>query len=199
MGLLSLSVIFLAILFYAFLQFSWLSLCELSKCPFCYGTDLCESFEKNKITLRYDAIIDFIYNLLNVKNVYKAKYNNASVILKKLAHDSELAEFDRVTCASNGRKESCEVSKINDIVNNYNNKTYQFLNSDSSGNSVKNFQVCSKNTSAVFLNELVSGEKTQLDNIWKNIWTTVRVNVEPLLLQVFVIHFLCPFIYIFCK
>lgn len=189
MGLLSLSVIFVGTLLYAFLHFSCLSLCDLSKCPFCYGTDLCESFETNEIILRYDSIVDFIYNLLNVKNVYKAKYNNVSVILKKLAHDSELAELDRVICASNEGKESCEVSKIDDIINNYNHKTYQFLNSASSVNSVKNFQVCSKNTSVVFLKELVSSEKTQLDVIWKNIWTTVRVNVEPLLLQVYVIHF----------
>ncbi|CAG9813979.1 unnamed protein product [Phaedon cochleariae] len=71
-----------------------LELCELQTCPFCYGEDMCVDIRENKITLQYSSVSDFIYNLLSVKNVYFAVYDNKKVVLKKLAHDSELHKLD---------------------------------------------------------------------------------------------------------
>lgn len=69
-------------------------------CPLCYGEDMCSSLETNSkypISLESEFLNTyFVQSLFNVKNVFKGieNYTNKKIILKKLAHDSELKEFD---------------------------------------------------------------------------------------------------------
>jgi hypothetical protein len=79
---------------------------EYNKCPYCYGEDLCYEFQEHK-NHQYNKF-DFIFErndltnlystsiLFNIKNVYFV-YDSISkkrLVFKKLAHNSELKNFD---------------------------------------------------------------------------------------------------------
>jgi hypothetical protein len=74
---------------------------ELSKCPLCYGNSYCNNILKDdniNIKLNYYNLLTGTYTfnkLVNIKNVFNAidKYSN-KIIVKKLAHNDELMEFD---------------------------------------------------------------------------------------------------------
>uniref|UniRef100_T1IVG5 FAM69 protein-kinase domain-containing protein n=1 Tax=Strigamia maritima TaxID=126957 RepID=T1IVG5_STRMM len=74
-----------------------LSLTELDKCPACYGISLCEDFQSGRVELLGRHKFRIFTNF-NLKNVYWGKLNNATIVLKKLAHDSELKYFDQILC-----------------------------------------------------------------------------------------------------
>ena len=77
-----------------------------SKCPACYGRNLCEKFlykkTSNDVVTQQEELKIFsrwnILNVLNVKNVFYGKFANNIYVLKKLAHNSELAQFDNNVC-----------------------------------------------------------------------------------------------------
>lgn len=49
--------------------------------------------------------------LLNVKNVYYAERNGVPLILKKLAHDSELRDFNTNLCEANNQDAGCDIAQ----------------------------------------------------------------------------------------
>ncbi|XP_064455311.1 divergent protein kinase domain 2A-like [Ornithodoros turicata] len=72
---------------------------EFTKCPACYGDGLCPNLSNLQLTgwsrlsiLRY----------LNVKNVFYGRLNGRKVVVKKLAHDSELLGTDTKLCKRSG-------------------------------------------------------------------------------------------------
>jgi len=68
---------------------------EISKCPGCYGQNLCPQILKGSISLTNWSLSKYLFN---AKNTFFAQYNGKRVILKKLAHDHELVEFDQQMC-----------------------------------------------------------------------------------------------------
>lgn len=109
-----------------------------------------------QVSLLFNSLSYVLYNLLNVKNVYFALYRDDPVVLKKLAHNSEFT-----------------------LLNKINFETRQglidFLTNDVN---LKKLRLCDAHSAKVFLNEM------SFYNF--NVLTyTLRVNPEPLLLQLF--------------
>lgn len=161
---------------------------EIEKCPFCYGTNLCPAFENLEINFDDLSYSDTFFNLLNTKNVYISNYNTRKVILKKLAHDSELNDIDKKICTSKNLTED-ECPPFPESKNDYTNRIIEFL-SNENNTIVMNLNICSRSTLEKFIN-VVFAHYAHLNTSYMtaNIWTTLLANAEPLFLQV--IPFCC--------
>ncbi|XP_071551052.1 divergent protein kinase domain 2A [Panulirus ornatus] len=91
---------------------------ELHTCPACYGQALCASLIENEHSSPSQNEIVLtgfsswkIMKFFNVKNVFYGQSGENSVVLKKLAHDSELYEFDQKLCKSVKETENCDPSQ----------------------------------------------------------------------------------------
>lgn len=170
------SVIALGIVLFEYLKVDLIKLCELEKCPYCYGTDLCELVLKNVIKVREDTSMTFLTNHFSVKNVIYATLFDDNIILKKLAHLEELEKLDKTICP----EENCNLTLIS-YNRNYTQEIFDILTTEHK-DIVKNFKVCSKTAAAAFLKEVSSHflEEKKLTHIW----TLLNLNVEPLLLKV---------------
>lgn len=162
----SLSVIVVSFVLYKYLKIDLIKHCELEKCPYCYGTDLCELFVNGNIKIYEDTLTKFFINHFSVKNVLYAKLFEESIVLKKLAHASELQKFDDKNNRGNNRNFSDEILKSLTTKN----------------QQVSNFKVCSKTAAVAFAQKFFSHSSTE-ENL-KHIWTILSLNVEPLLLKV---------------
>lgn len=180
--LLSIGVAFSGVLYY-YISYPIFDICEFEKCPYCYGIDQCEQFIDNKITLKTDSVVTFIRNYVSVKNVFLASASGGAntVILKKLGHDGELNNLDKLVCSEISYDNMCNFSVKHDVFN-YTEKIVTFLNNASE---FRNFRSCSENTSDVFVKSIFqTGNTVVHDSRITNIWTILQVNVEPLMLQV---------------
>lgn len=132
-----------------------LNLCEIETCPFCYGENLCDDIQENKITLKYQTFTDFFYNVFSVKNVYFGQYGTKQVVLKKLAHNDELLKINCTVL-------DCDIETF--LVDN----TYEN----------RQFKICDKNSAQALL-------KTVHYKDIRNLYTIFQVNIEPVILQIF--------------
>lgn len=93
---------------------------ELPRCPACYGQGLCpaillhqnESAAVQRIELS-GASGWKVMKFINYKNVYFGYMSEKKVVLKKLAHDTELCDFDKEVCSIK-KTLNCNVSEIID-------------------------------------------------------------------------------------
>ncbi|XP_056635487.1 divergent protein kinase domain 2A-like isoform X1 [Diorhabda sublineata] len=158
--------IILSVIFLAIKQKTVLELCEINKCPFCYGKTMCREITKNKISLQYNRVSDFVYNIFSVKNVYFAKYKNKPVVLKKLAHNNELNKFDK---------------DIKDKIINYkelkDNLKFKLTGSDEKL-TFPPFHICDNETFDIFFDKLN-------DTNIRTVYTILSINAEPILLEMF--------------
>lgn len=178
--LLSIGMAFAGI-FYWHITKPILDVCEIEKCPYCYGVNQCEHFKQNKITLKTDSFVTFIYNYISVKNVFLAKLGSVHVVLKKLGHNVELNNLDKLVCSEISYNNMCNFS-VNNSSLNYTEKIVTFLNNASD---LRSFKSCSEDTSALFLKGVLESSKGDAnDSYIKNIWSILHINVEPLMLQV---------------
>lgn len=185
----------LSVFVYRHLKINLVDLCDLSKCPYCYGTDLCVYFKNGDVTLVTDSLDSLIFNYVNTKNVYLAKFHNKSVIIKKLAHDKEISEFDDLLCTERGLGSDCSVSEIHDVFD-YKSELVMFLNHSEY---LSNFKTCSEDATMLFLDLILRNkpENVSEDIYMRQVWTILKLNVEPLLLQVRLMidkHF-CSFLF----
>lgn len=174
------------------LRLSVIQLLELHKCPACYGQSACHSIREINL-LWHDANTIFSH-LFGVKNVFFGTYGRNKVVLKKLAHSSELKALDVKFCdvlslkypcsnISNGALESGFVHFCDLVANTI---TADFSNDDSSRlrlcPTINNFYLLFHN---VFPN-IELNEKPHIESIqyFINFWTLIFVNPEPLILQV---------------
>lgn len=153
--------IFFGILIFIWLQKPISQLSEIEQCPFCYGRTKCKDFHETNIKLQYTTLYYIFYNLLSVKNVYFAKYQEIDVVLKKLAHTTELNEF------KSNKKPTWITNDT--IINFLNNPTLS---------EVKHFKTCDHRTSELFLNRMLHKDL-------REVWTLLQINVEPLILEIF--------------
>lgn len=89
---------------------------ELSTCPACYGQGLCRDMLDNVSTGgRKISLASYskwkMAKLINVKNVYYAERNGVPLIVKKLAHDSELRDFNTNLCEANKQVAGCDITQ----------------------------------------------------------------------------------------
>ena len=78
-----------------------------SKCPSCYGNDLCNDLQEAEVFKNWN-----ILSVLNTKNVYLGKFKDKKCVMKKLAHNNELDNFDSLLCSSYKLSGKCDVSDV---------------------------------------------------------------------------------------
>ncbi|KAK1138141.1 hypothetical protein K0M31_002624 [Melipona bicolor] len=160
---------------------------ELHKCPVCFGTSACNYIHEVDIALR-DIYSVFAY-FFGIKNVFFGVFNGSRVVLKKLAQNSELDEFDRMTCEDEAFSDVCTKSiwrtdyKIN--VN-----FRELVEKEISTSPVRN------NFNGLKLCPTIRHLNTLLNNVYYNerdtdrkildvyIWVLTVLNPEPLVLQI---------------
>ncbi|KAF2898964.1 hypothetical protein ILUMI_07225 [Ignelater luminosus] len=181
MNILNLIFIFCSSLVYILLynvnriiNYPLINLCALEKCPFCYGTDLCDEFENGKFEFKISSFENVIANLFSVKNVYYAIYKNRSVVLKKLAHDYELDELDQFI----------HENYVGSRISNKDILEILYPKGDLIGNNyvVENFHLCTHKTAENFFQQIKWYEDP--NEVIEQVWYTIKVNVEPLLLKI---------------
>ena len=108
-------IIILCLLLYRYLRPREINLKDdsfnnLSKCPACYGTSLCQAIKSEDIVLSEYSRWSIV-RFFNVKNVFYGFWNsrNISVVMKKLAYESELVELDKHICELVHLQSSCDV------------------------------------------------------------------------------------------
>lgn len=177
--LLSFSVLVLSVVLYKYLKIDLIKYCEREKCPYCYGTDLCEFFTNNTVNIVDETFTKFFTNRFSVKNVIYAELFGENVVLKKLVHTKQLLEFDELICTDNKLGKGCNISLVNDY-HNYTDKILEVLNTKN--RQLAAFKLCSEKGANVFAYEIFSKYKTPEE--LKHVWTALKLNVEPLLLEV---------------
>lgn len=151
------SVFFLGfgILLYIILPKPIIELCDLSKCPFCYGDDLCMDIKGNEISLEFNSVSKFFFNIFSVKNVYFGTYKSEHVVLKKLSYENELSKLKLTDL-------DCERHKVSEYLNSTENEKFKF---------------CTDSSERLF--QRVSHKN------FTNICTILYVNIEPIILEMF--------------
>ncbi|KAI4464260.1 Divergent protein kinase [Holotrichia oblita] len=151
---------------------------DLEKCPYCYGKGMCTAFDNKDVYVSFLSLI----NIINYKNIYYGEYNNINVIVKKLASSEELHRFDDYVCYENRLDNGCDLGLIDDQQN-YTQKILDYMNGNV--NEFKPFKVCSKAAAEVLYDEFLKAKPDDVDKEYylKNVWTILKINVEPLILQ----------------
>ena len=88
---------------------------ELQTCPACYGKSMCSNLKRGDINFEGWSKLRFL-DYVNVKNVHFGYQSDRKVILKKLAHTSELAKFDDEICEKSGQRKGCAVANAMESV-----------------------------------------------------------------------------------
>lgn len=159
-----------------------LSLTDLSRCPACYGVSVCPELYSNQITLDWATW----GGMFNAKNVfYGFTRSNRRVVLKKLAHNWELKEFDAMMCKTFNLKRNCKPIHLLNVTN-LDDKLIQKVSYNLTWPDVeprKGLVLCPYPYSLFDLVvPILKSEKAQSDLV--NIWTMLNLNPEPIILQV---------------
>ena len=185
--------------FYLFLKLNEIhindeNLLNKQTCPLCYGQDLCSTLESNSqyyISLENDLIPYFLQAIFNVKNVFKGieNYTNKKIIFKKLAHDTELNEFDE-------NEHNCRLKRVNSesCLSNLAifNKTIlkRKISLENFQSFVNYLNIESMQCASQRIMNLIYETDPANDNHYsdKNLmmFTTMKINVEPIILRVII-------------
>lgn len=165
---------------------------ELHKCPICFGTSACNYIHEVDIVLR-DVHSVFAY-FFGVKNVFFGVFNGSRVVVKKLAQNSELDEFDRMTCEDEAFSDVCakkESIKRTDYKINANFRELVEKEISTSSSPVRNnfngLKLCpTVQRLNALLNDVYYNERdTDRKVLDVYIWVLTVLNPEPLILQVY--------------
>lgn len=102
--------LFIKLLFNSRLDPSEDSFTDVKFCPACFGNTLCPQFYHGEIQLIGASKLKS-FKLLNRKNVFSGRFMSHRIILKKLAHDWEIAEADKKLCQLSKLTEYCDVKE----------------------------------------------------------------------------------------
>lgn len=92
---------------------------NVNLCPACFGDDLCPQFYHGEIKLTGVSRLKY---LKSSKNVFTGRLLREHIILKKLAHDSEIEHIDKYICQMAKFHKVCEVNEaISALVRSYAN------------------------------------------------------------------------------
>lgn len=122
-----------------------------------------------------------LMNVLGAKNVLFGMLGSQKVVLKKLGHAKELVELDRVICEEASLGSSCHVKEAiwqqGDLMHSMRRHVASLGGGLLLCPTVVNLEQLLSN---VFYKNKDTGAKV----LHANIWTSIVVNPEPLLLQV---------------
>lgn len=148
------------------LGFDVVDLTEIEKCPACYGVSMCQNIQDISLDfLNFHSIFNLIFG---VKNVYYGNYGNEKVVMKKLASNVELAVFDKTTVHTFADKNKAFNALIMSELAEYSNKIH----------------VCPTIEKINDLLQNIENPYNNIDNL-KYLWTMLKINPEPIMLQVF--------------
>ena len=155
-----------------------------SKCPLCYGKSLCEKLKKFKpFQLESKTFTDdtYLFNrFINIKNVYFAKYNFfQKIVIKKLAHNDELKKFDEF-------EKRCSRSDSLKCITKILHSNYKFVTPHTFNNHDIEFGTCLSDRLIDLMyktyQEYESDDRKIVD---MSLLTTLKINPEPIVLQMF--------------
>ncbi|XP_011506129.1 PREDICTED: deleted in autism protein 1 homolog, partial [Ceratosolen solmsi marchali] len=159
---------------------------EREKCPACFGINLCQDIDDNKVTLEYTDFYSIFNNLLGIKNIYYGKYGGDKVIIKKLAQKIELEGFDKMICSDYELMELCfnKPKAVNTMKNFYNLIVAELISADMNDPNVK-IRLCPtiSKLPELFSNVLTENNLKNAD-YYKYLWSLIQINPEPILLQI---------------
>lgn len=184
--LISLLILTLA-LFIKKLNLNVIQITEKEKCPACFGVSMCQDIADNSVTLEYTDFYSFFNNMLSVKNVYYGSYKNQKVIMKKLAHKAELDGFDDMICTNPDLLELCHTKSDKKYSKIDFHKTIitELSNQDLTDPNNK-LIMCPTTTNIYGLFKSVQVESTvKHGDYYKFLWSSIKINPEPIILQVF--------------
>jgi hypothetical protein len=149
------------------------------KCPACYGRKLCMDFQSGAVKFTGLHGIPAL-KFINVKNVFYGTYKREKVVLKKLAHDSELETADKKICELDKRVH-CDVAHTifkhkfenDDVLAPMNVKGISSLTACPSTRLMERIE-----------KKVLEREKYLLHSQKLILYTTILVNPEPVILQV---------------
>ena len=144
---------------------------EVEKCPICFGLSGCRFIDNNEITINHKDINTLFTNLFGMKNVYYGKLKNVDVILKKLAHCSEFKAFDE-TINKILKKKYVDFQKLIERA----------VNADMR-DTMSKLRLC---PTVKHLNLLFSNILIKDGFMYEHLWTLIKINPEPLILQVLI-------------
>lgn len=162
-------------------------LTELDKCPACYGESACELVRQ--VDLKpFDFYSIFAY-YFGIKNVFFGFLNTRKVVLKKLAQDFELSEFDRGLCENATFSHICTKDTR---VKNEQIDFHQLIKDEISlqnfktDNRLSRLTLCPTTRRLTYLLDRLYQNNRNVDRstLEINIWTLTVLNPEPILLQI---------------
>lgn len=158
-------------------------LTDLNRCPACYGISICPELYSNQVIMESSTTWS---NMFNAKNIYYGyTKSNRRVILKKLAHNSELKAFDDNLCRKFKLKHNCKPVDLLNIssIDNALIKLVEYDLKIPDLNPRKGMIMCPYAYSLFdFIMPVLNSKREQVDII--NIWTMLSLNPEPVILQV---------------
>ena len=176
------------------------------KCPFCFGLSLCDELAPSADTYRrYDFSFSdqqqeglnthFFTWLLNIKNIFfiKDNFSNKNMVLKKLAHESELVDFDakEISCYDHGEKSKygqclAEFFMLNKNTLSKQRITSQLLKEYSVYLEIEVTKCFTDRMLDLFYMNTLESQQNGTDYMDENIMflSTLKINPEPIILQV---------------
>lgn len=162
---------------------------DLHTCPACYGQSRCsamlekENFDNHRIKLASYSRWKFM-RYFNVKNVYYALYGEDHVVLKKLAHDSELREINEKFCKASKLPPNCNVSQaIKSIVAKAGNDIAQVIDQHRELFEESDAVRCQHSRNVIELFEKYVQKSEGEPYHTHHFLTMLAVNMEPLLMR----------------
>ncbi|XP_074112720.1 divergent protein kinase domain 2A isoform X1 [Cotesia typhae] len=165
-----------------------LELTELSKCPACYGTTACAKIFDSDLSFEFYDLFTTLSHLFAAKNVFYATLEGTRVVLKKLAHNNEFYLFDRMICESKKLKHLCidNINKNNNVEIFDEEYYLSLIVSEVSLNVINgNSKLILCPTTGHLKNIFnLSQNYTFYENDYINLWTLIKINPEPIILQI---------------
>lgn len=167
-------------------------LTDLQRCPACFGLSLCDAVLDNKISLSHRNVYVTLTNLFGSKNVFLGSYMGEKVVLKKLAHNSELDAFDKMLCTDRGLVELCPTANREKTIPssiNFYTRIAKEITADFINENTSSLRLCpiTDHLDDLLYNVYANNGKERKQISHAYLWTMIKINPEPLVLQV-VLH-----------
>lgn len=163
------------------------SLSEVEKCPACYGTSGC--LDLDKVSLNYDN--DSLISVLSGSNrVFRGIFNDDKrILLKTLARTAEFVAFDKFVCSDdNSLKSLCPGHFDADGLEriNFTALINAEITTDFGKDERNKLRLCPtvKQFTELLMPVYYNKKDEDRARIMSYIWTSIKINPEPLMLQV---------------
>uniref|UniRef100_A0A224XRF3 Protein-kinase domain of fam69 n=1 Tax=Panstrongylus lignarius TaxID=156445 RepID=A0A224XRF3_9HEMI len=157
------------------------SLCEIEAKPLIYGEEQCENIFKHNIYVTENALVTIFVALLSPKIIIRGRLDGKPVYLKKLAKENEMKLVEK-QFKSAFKNFKLDKKLIPFVVENMNDFS---LNPHLENNvEVHKIQLCPESTEINKLLEHLPNFTSFDIYQYINVWTSLHVNPEPILLQV---------------